>query len=131
MLIFAQQTPNPNPIKSEKRKFFDEAVHDCIVTDGRPFGDFRRPGMAKLLNSCRVLFTKRGPVRKTIRRNVTSLYDQYREELRSTLAGVKAIAFTVDIWTKNETFESIPLVLGFNYFSDPHQADTIRRYIIH
>ncbi|CAF4082043.1 unnamed protein product [Adineta steineri] len=130
-MIWNQQTPNPNPIKSEKRKFFDEAVHDCIVTDGRPFGDFRRPGMAKLLNSCRVLFTKRGPVRKTIRRNVTSLYDQYREELRSTLAGVKAIAFTVDIWTKNETFESIPLVLGFNYFSDPHQADNIRRYIIH
>ncbi|CAF1522323.1 unnamed protein product [Adineta steineri] len=78
-----------------------------------------------------LMLNARGPVRKTIRRNVTSLYDQYREELRLTFAGVKAIGLTTDIWTKNETFESIPLVLGFNYFSDPHQADNIRRYIMH
>ncbi|CAF1570757.1 unnamed protein product, partial [Adineta steineri] len=46
----------------------------------------------------------RGPPRKTIRSTHTSVYHQYREELRSTLAGVKAIALTVDIWTKNKTF---------------------------
>jgi hypothetical protein len=72
------------------------------------------------------------------------MYHQYREELCLTLAKVKSIALTVDIWTKNKTsflcltghvfsktFESVPLVLGFRHFVGAHTADKIKRYIIY
>ena len=45
-----QQIPKYNQIKPEKKRIFDEAALECIVTDGRAFGDFRRLGMSKFLN---------------------------------------------------------------------------------
>ena len=45
-----QQILKVNPIKAEKRRVFDKAALDCIITDGRSFGDLRRQGMSKFLN---------------------------------------------------------------------------------
>ena len=45
-----QQIPKPNPSILEKKRLFDETALDCIITDGRSFGDLRRPRMARFLN---------------------------------------------------------------------------------
>ncbi|CAF1270327.1 unnamed protein product [Rotaria sordida] len=137
-----QRVSKSNQIKPEKKREFDEAAIDCIITDGRPFGDFRRLGMAKFLNV--ICPGYRGPSRKTVRRRLGLVYHQYRQQLRETLAGVDAIAITVDIWTKNKisficltghafnkTYESIPLVLGFRRFYGPHRSKTIKKFILY
>ena len=45
-----QRVPKLNPIKPDRKLELDEAAIDCIITDGRPFGDFRRLGMSRFLN---------------------------------------------------------------------------------
>jgi hypothetical protein len=46
----AQSMAKSKLITPEKRLELHEAAIDCIITDGRPFGDFRRLGMKKFLN---------------------------------------------------------------------------------
>ncbi|CAF3586880.1 unnamed protein product [Rotaria socialis] len=71
-------------------------------------------------------------------------YHKYRKELRATLTSVRAIAITVDIWTKKQTsficltghafnkkYESIPIVLGFRRLSGAHRANNLKNYIIY
>ena len=45
-----QQATKSSQITSEKIREFHDAAVDRIVTDGRPFGDFRLSGMVKLLS---------------------------------------------------------------------------------
>ena len=45
-----QHLTKPNEIKPEKKRQYHEAAFECIVTDGRPFGDFPRLGMSKFLD---------------------------------------------------------------------------------
>ncbi|CAF4026770.1 unnamed protein product, partial [Rotaria sordida] len=135
-----QRATKSNQIKPEKKQEFHQAAIECIVTDGRPFGDFRRPGMLKFLNI--ICPGYRGPSRKTVRRRLGAEYHQYRQQLRATLARVESIAITVDIWTKKKTsficltghafnkiYESIPIVLGFRQFAGPHRSKNIKKYI--
>ncbi|CAM4850100.1 unnamed protein product [Rotaria magnacalcarata] len=88
--------------------------------------------------------SSRGPSRKTVRRRLGVAYHQYRQQLRTTLARINAIAITVDLWTKNRTsficltghafnkvYESTPLVLGFRQFSGPHLSKSIKKYILY
>ncbi|CAF4130044.1 unnamed protein product, partial [Rotaria magnacalcarata] len=137
-----QRAKTSNQIKPEKKRELHEAALDCIITDGRPFGDFRRLGMSKFLNV--ICPGYRGPSRKTIRRRLGVAYHQYRQQLRTTLAHVNTIAITVDIWTKNKQsficltghafnkkYESIPLVLGFRHFAGPHKSKSIKKYILY
>ena len=45
-----QSATNPKQIKSEKKRELHAVAIDCIITDGRPFDDFRRLRMSKFLN---------------------------------------------------------------------------------
>jgi hypothetical protein len=40
-----------NQMKQERKKEIDEAAIDCIITDGRAFGDLRRVGMSRFINT--------------------------------------------------------------------------------
>ncbi|CAF3309353.1 unnamed protein product, partial [Rotaria sp. Silwood2] len=137
-----QRATRSNQIKPEKKREFHEAAIECIIRDGRPFGDFHRPGMSKFLNV--ICPGYRGPTRKTVRRRLGVEYHEYRQQLRTTLARVEAIAITVDIWTKNKTsficltghafnriYESIPIVLGFRQFNGSHRSKKIKKYILY
>lgn len=44
-----QHEPKPNAIKPETKQKYDKVAIQCIIADGRPFGDFRRLGMSKFL----------------------------------------------------------------------------------
>ncbi|CAF2090095.1 unnamed protein product [Rotaria magnacalcarata] len=137
-----QSTANPKQIKPEKKRELHQAAIDCIITDGRAFGDFRRLGMSKFLNV--ICPGYRGPGRKTVRRRLGILYHEYRQKLREVLASIPAVAITVDIWTKkkksficltghafNKKYESIPLVLGFRRFTGSHESENIKKYILY
>ncbi len=45
-----QREPKSNAIKPDTKRKLDDAAVECIITDGRAFGDFRRVGMSKFLN---------------------------------------------------------------------------------
>ncbi|CAF2660280.1 unnamed protein product [Rotaria sp. Silwood2] len=139
---FQQRAPKLNPIKPDRKLELDKAALECIIIDGRPFGEFRRLGMSKFLNI--ICPGYRGPSRKTVRRQLGLSYHKYRQELRIALASVNAIAITVDIWTKKQTsficltghvfnnkYESISIVLGFRRLSGAHRADNIKKYILY
>ncbi|CAF3793323.1 unnamed protein product [Rotaria socialis] len=95
-----QRVSKSSKIRPEKKREYHQAALNCIVTDGRPFGEFRRAGMVKFLDV--VCPGYLGPSRKTIGRRLGNAYHQYREELRNKLVRVDWIALTVDIWTKNK-----------------------------
>ena len=91
-----------------------------------------------------MLSSSRGPSRKTVRRHLGKAYHQHRQQLRTVLTRVDAIAITVDIWTKNKisficltghafnkSYEAIPLVLGFRQFNGPHRSKNITKYILY
>ncbi|CAM4835931.1 unnamed protein product [Rotaria magnacalcarata] len=90
-----QREARSNVIKPERKLELDKAALECIIMDGRQFGDFRRAGMSKFLNV--ICPGYHGPSRKTVRRQLGLSYHKYRKELRATLASVRAIAITVDI----------------------------------
>ncbi|CAF3380730.1 unnamed protein product [Rotaria socialis] len=137
-----QREARSNVIKPERKLELDKAALECIIMDGRQFGDFRRAGMSKFLNV--ICPGYHGPSRKTVRRQLGLSYHKYRKELCATLASVRAIAITVDIRTKKQTsficltghafnkkYESIPIVLGFRRLSGAHRANNLKNYIIY
>lgn len=46
-----QRAKTSHKIPTEKKHLYHAAAFECIVTDGRPFGDFRRAGMSKFLDT--------------------------------------------------------------------------------
>jgi hypothetical protein len=45
-----QRATKSKEIKSERKRELHEAALECIIMDGRSFGDFRRAGMSKFLD---------------------------------------------------------------------------------
>ncbi|CAF1117725.1 unnamed protein product [Adineta steineri] len=144
LLLFPSQRiqamSNLKSIKPEMKRELDQAAIDCIITDGRPFGDFRRCGMLKFLN--KICFRYRGPGRKTVRRHLGISYHEHRQQLKNILNTTPWLAVTVDIWTKkkksficltghafNYKYETIPLVLRFRQFKNSHTSENIKKHI--
>ena len=46
-----QRVKKSSQIPAEKKHIYHAAAFECIVTDGRPFDDFRRAGMSKFLDT--------------------------------------------------------------------------------
>ena len=42
-------TIKQSEISPSRKNEIDQAIIDCVIEDGRPFGDFSKPGMLKLL----------------------------------------------------------------------------------
>lgn len=45
-----QRVAKSSQIRPEKKREYHDAALNCIVKDGRPFGEFRRAGMVEFLN---------------------------------------------------------------------------------
>ncbi|CAF1116963.1 unnamed protein product, partial [Brachionus calyciflorus] len=59
----------------EKRKIINEAILDCILIDSRPFSDFSKPGMMKLIDV--IIPGYKPPSRTTISRRLESEFIKY------------------------------------------------------
>ena len=40
---------HPSPFEKSERKALDKEILDAYIVDSRPFGDFRKPGISKVL----------------------------------------------------------------------------------
>ncbi|CAF3087484.1 unnamed protein product [Rotaria sp. Silwood2] len=123
-----------------KKKLHNAAI-ECIIKDGRPFGDFRREGMKKFLAVAIPGYV--GPHRKTVARRLHILYKQYRKELKRILVNINDISLTTDMWQNcrqsyfiiltahfyEKDYKYTSLVIGFRHFIGPHNADQIKKYI--
>ncbi|CAM4807511.1 unnamed protein product [Rotaria magnacalcarata] len=74
---------NKQSVPSNLKKKLHNAAIDCIIQDGRPFGDFHRPGMKKFLAIAIPGYV--GPHRTTVARRLHKLYLHYRKDLKHTL----------------------------------------------
>lgn len=138
----AYRSPNLS-IDPDRRRELRNASIQCIITDGRGFGDLNKSGIIQLFNLLLPGF--KPPHRCTVRRSLKSLYIEHRAEMRDTLATVSHIALTSDVWTTtngmaficvtghtfNKHFELVSLVLGFRRLQGAHLAVTLRKYIIY
>ena len=62
----------------EKRKIINEAILDCILIDSRPFSDFSKPGMIKLIDV--IIPGYKPPSRTTIYRRLESEFIKYKKK---------------------------------------------------
>ena len=71
----------PVPLSNEKKRKLDEAAINCIIIDGRPWGDFRRDGMSQFLKVAVPGYT--GPCSRTVQRNLFQLYNKKKKTLKT------------------------------------------------
>lgn len=125
-----------------RKKKFDEAAIRCIVRDGRPFGEFRREGMAAFLEVVTPGYF--GPHERTVQRTIKRLYSAKMFELRERLRHVENVAITVDLWKRPKkhhylcvtvhyvdmNYEIISPVLSFRCFHGRHLSPRIQTHLI-
>lgn len=133
--------PDEPNISPERIRELHEAAISCIIRDGHSFGLFRQPGMSQFLATAVPGY--RRPHRKTVKRNISSLYSLYTKKLRSFLSKVNFIALTTDLWRSSkrtyfnsltghvftDAYESVPIVLGCRRIIGRHLSSTIERYL--
>jgi hypothetical protein len=85
----------------------------------------------------------KGPCTKTVRSNLERLYLSYRKDLRLAMSMFKYVSLTADMWSNtrrqsficvtahvmSDSFETLPVLIGFRRFKGAHTADCITKYI--
>ncbi|CAF4343832.1 unnamed protein product, partial [Adineta steineri] len=74
------------------QKKLNELVYQCVIQDGRNFGDLRKPGMIRLLNEIVPGYTP--PTRRTVQRQLTRYYYDHTKMLVTELKTINALAVT-------------------------------------
>jgi hypothetical protein len=128
-------------ISTEKKRLFDEAAINCIISDARYWGDFKRPGMIKFLSVAVPGYT--GPSSRTVQRKLSKLYFEKHHEFKNELAEVPNLSITVDLWRStrchhyfcmtihwlDSNFKLKAKVLSFRKFKGRHLSHRIRRHM--
>ena len=66
-----------------RKKEIDTAIANCVIEDARPFGDFKKSGMLKLLN---LLVPGYNPQkRETVTKRLSKRYKRFRKNLTKFL----------------------------------------------
>jgi hypothetical protein len=129
------------PIPTQKKRKLDEAAINCIISDARPWGDFKRGGLTKFLSAAVPGYT--GPSSRTVQRALSKLYTKKREDFKSELAKVSNVSITVDLWRNarhhhylcmtihwlDSNFNLKGQVLSFRKFNGRHFANRIRLHM--
>ena len=86
----------PVPLSNEKKCKLDEAAINCIIIDGRSWGDFRRDGISQFLKVAVPGYT--GPCSRTVQRNLFQLYNKKKEDFKNGLSKTQNLSITADLW---------------------------------
>lgn len=142
LLSKSQRSSSTVILSSEKKNKLDEAAIRCIIMDSRAFGDYRRPGMQEFLKVAVPGYF--GPSRRTVQRNLSKLYVQKQQELKSELASVPNVSITADLWTSSGnrcflcitahyvspiTYDSTGKILSFRHFRGRHFGFRVRAHM--
>ena len=141
-IMFASQQKNVNEKKPIDSAPIDEAILNAIIIDGRPFNDFNKPGIKKVLS---IAFPDYKPKsRRTITRKIEKKYSEFREKFKTSINQIKYIALTTDLWKNrkrqhflaltghffNENFDYISIIFSFRHFNGRHLSTSIKPFII-
>ncbi|CAF0834218.1 unnamed protein product [Adineta steineri] len=124
-------------IDNERKKKLNELVYQCVIQDGRNFGDLRKPGMIRLLNEIVPGYTP--PTRRTVQRQLTRYYYDHTKMLVTELKTINALAVTTDLWSDKNLNSYMCLtghymnanskldskVLSFTVFEERHTGEQI------
>jgi len=125
----------------KKKQEIDKALIECVILDSRPFGDFSKPGIKKLLN---VLIPGHSPPnRKTISKKLSIYYLKYKRKLIDIFKNISHIALTTDaLKAKNNLnyiclmahfmdnqLNYVSLVISFRKFYGRHFSTRLKRWI--
>ncbi|CAF1582881.1 unnamed protein product, partial [Didymodactylos carnosus] len=128
-------------IPTEKKRQLDQAAINCTISDARPWGDFKRSGMANFLSVAVPGYT--GPSSRTVQRMLAKLYFQKQEDFKIELAKVPNVSITADLWQNarrrhylcmtvhwlDSNFHLKGKVLSFRKFKGRHLAIRIRLHM--
>ena len=134
-------TIKQSEISPSRKNEIDQAIIDCVIEDGRPFGDFSKPGMLKLLAV--VVPGYKPQARQTINRQLSKRYKIYRERLIQFLKSIKHLALTTDMWKNrgllyflaltlhffDDDFNYVSLVIGFRKFIGRKKSIRLKNFI--
>ena len=95
-LGYKSQLAARESVSIDKKRLLDDAVIQCIVMDGRSWGDFRRNGMQKFLKIATPGYS--GPCSRTVQRRLTKLYIKKKEEFKKELSKISSVSITTDMW---------------------------------
>lgn len=130
-------------IGAQRKRTLDDAAMKCIIRDGHPFEDFRKPGMIEFLATVASGYS--GPHSQTVRRNIRRLYTSKLFELCKQLQPIRYVALTTDLWKRpsrqhhylgvtvhfvDKEFQSVSKILSFRRFHGRHLAKRIRSHLI-
>ncbi|CAF1489878.1 unnamed protein product [Adineta steineri] len=124
-------------IDNERKKKLNELVYQCVIQDGRNFGDLRKPGMIRLLNEIVPGYTP--PTHRTVQRQLTRYYYDHTKMLVTELKTINALAVTTDLWSDKNLNSYMCLtghymnanskldskVLSFTVFEERHTGEQI------
>ncbi|CAF0754591.1 unnamed protein product [Brachionus calyciflorus] len=125
----------------KNKQEIDKALIECVILDSRPFGDFSKPGIKKLLN---VLIPGYSPPnRKTISKKLSIYYLKYKRKLIDIFKNISHIALTTDAWKAKNNLNYIcltahfmdsqlnyvSLVISFRKFYGRHFSTRLKRWI--
>jgi hypothetical protein len=103
---------NPTPIDKTHRKALDKDILHAIIVDSRPFGDFNKPGISKVLKELANGYKPRN--RRYNSNRLRSTFKDQREKLKKIFSHIDHVALTSDLW-KNKPLEHF-IVLTAHFF---------------
>ena len=151
----SKKRSRPNRLSIDEKKKLDSLAINCIVQDGRGFGDLRRSGLLKLFNhllpgQSEVREKKRFhsntsctgyvlPHRNTVQRRLQRLQSEHKLLLIKELSNVHSIGITCDFWSDKRlnsymcltghyitsTFQFASTILSFCWFQNRHFSANI------
>lgn len=114
---------------------------NCVIEDGRPFGDFSKPGMLKFLT---LAIPGYHPLtRQTVAKMLSIKYKTYRNKLKHYLKKFDYLALTTDIWKNkhltyflgltlhflDDEFNYVSLTIGLRKFCGRHLGLRLHKFI--
>jgi len=132
----------PTPLDKSERKALDKLILDAVIVDSRPFGDFRKPGISKVLKRLANGYKPRGRLYNSKKLKCT--FKDQREKLKKIFSKIEHIALTSDLWKNkplehfvtltahffDKNFDLHSMVIDFEKFPGRHFGKAIKSHLI-
>ena len=104
-----------------ERKALDKDILDAIIVDSRPFGDFNKPGISKVVKRLGHGYKPRN--RRYNSKKLKSTFKDQRDRLKKIFKHINHIALTSDLW-KNKPLEHF-ITLTAHFFDKQYNLHSI------
>ena len=120
----------------------DKDILDAIIIDSRPFGDFRKPGLSKVIQRLANGYYPRD--RRYNSKKLKLIFKEQKDKLRKIFRHINHIALTSDIWKSksleyfitltahffDKNFNLRSLNIDFAKFNGRHFSTSFKSYLM-